>query len=146
MTKHTIGWASLLVAIALAGAARAAATRRVFVVVLENEDRTEAYRQPFLHKLADQGALLEGSVAVAHPSYPNYLALTSGSTWGIRGDKQRTLDVTHIGDLLEARGKTWKLYLEGYPGHCFLGRCDGAYTRSHAPFLSYRSVQENAAR
>jgi hypothetical protein len=129
-----------------AQAARAAAVTRVFVVVLENEDGTEAYRQPFLHRLADEGALLEGSVAVAHPSYPNYLALTSGSTWGVKSDRQRTLDATHIGDLLEAKGKTWKLYAEGYPGDCFLGRRRRTYTRSHVPFLSYRNVQEAPAR
>jgi len=140
---------SLAIVAFATGTSRAAGAphpRRVFMVVLENESATQAYDQPFLHKLADGGALLMGSVAVAHPSYPNYLALTSGSTWGIDSDKQQTIDATHIGDLLEARGKSWKLYAEGYPGGCFLKRKSGAYTRSHIPFLSYRNVQENASR
>ena len=136
----------LLVNLAAAEPARAAAVKRVFIVVLENEAGTAAYQQPFLHKLADEGALVEGSEAVAHPSYPNYLALTSGSTWGIDSDRQVTLDATHIGDLLEAKGKTWKLYAEGYPGHCFLTKRNGVYTRTHVPFLSYKNIQQNPAR
>ena len=120
--------------------------KRVIVVMLENEASVAAYQQPFLRRLADEGALLEGFTALLHPSYPNYVALTSGSTWGIDSDKQRTIDATHIGDLLEAKGKTWKLYAQGYPGGCFLKRRIGSYTRTHVPFLSYRNIQDNPAR
>ena len=75
---------------------------------------------------------------MAHPSYPNYLALTSGSTWGIASDTQRTIDATHIGNLLEERGKSWKIYAGGCPRHFVLGRKAGAYPHKHVPFLSYR--------
>lgn len=52
----------------------------------------------------------------------------------------------HIGDLLEEKGKTWKVYAENFPGHCFLGMQKGSYVRKHVPFLSYQNVQENQSR
>jgi hypothetical protein len=145
-TRFLMALALVVLAAAPTGAAAPARPKRILVVMLENETAAVAYDQPFLHKLADEGALLKGSTALAHPSYPNYVALTSGSTWGIDSDKQQTIDATHIGDLLEAKGKSWKLYAESYPGGCFLKRKSGAYTRTHVPFLSYRNIQENAGR
>jgi phospholipase C len=128
----------------------------VFIVVLENENNEEALEQPFLARLAREGVYLANYHAVTHPSYPNYLALTSGSTWNIWTDFQHTIDETHIGDLLEAKGLQWKTYAEGYPGgehrrdrsqdECFLRGKSGKYARKHVPFLSYKNVQEDAGR
>jgi acid phosphatase len=70
---------------------------------------------------------------------------TAGDTYGVDSNAPVTLDVRHIGDLLEARGGTWKAYVEGYPGHCFLGPRSGAYVRHHVPFLSVSSVQKRCS-
>ena len=63
--------------------------RHVVLVVFENH----AYGQvigsreaPTFNALAHRYALLTRSYGVAHPSLPNYLALVSGSTFGIRSD------------------------------------------------------------
>jgi hypothetical protein len=117
----------------------------VMLVVLENADYDTARAQPFLATLACEGGLIRQSFAVTHPSQPNYLALTAGDTYGVDSNAPVTLDVRHIGDLLEARGGTWKAYVEGYPGHCFPGPGSGAYVRRHVPFLSFRSVQKHCA-
>jgi len=97
-------------------------------------------------KLAREGGVLRQSFAVAHRSLPNYLALTAGNTHGADSDASVTLDVPHIGDLLEAKGRTWKVYADGYPGRCFLGSRSGMYVRRHVPFLSFKNVQTNPAR
>ena len=120
--------------------------QRVMLVVLENTDYDAARAQPFLAKLAREGGLLRQSFAVARPSQPNYLALTAGSTHGVDSNALVTLDVSHIGDLLEARGLTWKVYAEGYPGRCFLEPSSGAYVRRHVPFLSFKNVQSHPER
>ena len=117
----------------------------VMLVVLENADYDTARAQPFLATLACEGGLIRQSFAVTHPSLPNYLALTAGDTYGVDSNAPVTLDVRHIGDLLEARGGTWKAYVEGYPGHCFPGPRSGAYVRRHVPFLSFSSVQNRCA-
>jgi hypothetical protein len=41
---------------------------------------------PYLNQLASRCALATNYYAVSHPSLPNYIALTSGSTQGINND------------------------------------------------------------
>lgn len=138
----TLGWGPT----ALAGLPAPPPGPRVLLVVLENADYVEARTRPFLAQLAREGGLLRWSFAVGHPSQPNYLALTAGQTAGVDSDAMVTLDVPHLGDLLEARGRTWKVYAEGYPGGCFLGVGAGGYARRHVPFLSFQNVQADPAR
>jgi hypothetical protein len=120
--------------------------QKIFIVVLENTAYGDALAQPFLADLAARGALLTNFFAEAHPSLPNYVALTAGSTYGLTSNEDVTLDVSHIGDLLEGTGRTWKAYAEGYPGNCFLESSAGAYVRKHVPFLSFRNIQTAPAR
>jgi phosphoesterase family protein len=120
--------------------------QHVMLVVLENADYDTARAQPFLTTLAREGALLRQSFAVTHPSQPNYLALTAGTTSGVDSNTPVTLDIPHIGDLLEVKGRAWKVYAEGYPGQCFMGPRSDAYVRRHVPFLSFRNVQSQPAR
>ena len=132
-----------------AGAA-APSFKRVMIVMFENTDYDVALQQPFFATFAEQGALLTHYLAVTHPSQPNYIALTSGQAIDCEGtddcDSPHDLDRRHIGDLLEAKGKSWKVYAEGYPGGCFLKRKSGRYVRRHVPFLSYVNVQNDPAR
>lgn len=120
----------------------------VFVVVLENADAATAEKLPFLQRLASQGARLAHFEAVTHPSQPNYIAMAAGSTWGVRGDSIVTLDVPHLGDLLEEANRTWRVYAENYPGHCYLESStpDHLYVRRHVAFLEFVNVQQNATR
>ena len=119
---------------------------KVMIVILENANYKQAIAQPFLGQLAKSGALLSRSYAVARPSLPNYIALTAGTAAGVTSNRPVSLKVPHIGDLLEAKGKTWKTYAEGYPGRCFLGTRSGNYVRKHVPFLNFENVQKDARR
>ncbi|MBI3553197.1 MAG: hypothetical protein HY077_11930 [Elusimicrobia bacterium] len=129
-----------------AEAAGAPSFKKVMIVVLENTDYDHALGQPFLGKLARQGALLSGYYAVDHPSQPNYVALVSGDTLGVDSDKNVSLDETNVADLLEAAGKSWKIYAEDYPGRCFLDAKSGLYARKHVPLLSFKDVAGDPAR
>jgi Phosphoesterase family len=119
---------------------------KVMIVILENANYTDALAQPFLSALAKSGALLSEFHAEGRPSLPNYLALTAGTTAGVTSNGPVSLDLRHIGDLLEAKGKTWKVYAEAYPGRCFLGDRAGNYVRKHLPFLSFKNIQKNPSR
>lgn len=136
----------LLTVLSPADALAGGSFQKVFIVVLENTAYEDALAQPFLRDLAASGALLTNFFAETHPSFPNYVALTAGSTYGLTSNAEVTLDVPHIGDLLERAGRTWKAYAEGYPGGCFLGTSAGAYVRRHVPFLSFANVQTDPAR
>lgn len=114
-------------------------------VIFENTNYSNAIRQPFLKKLADQGALFSNFSALTHPSQGNYIALTSGSLNGVLNDKNVDINSTNIIDLLEAKKLTWKVYAEDYPGNCFTGNVKG-YVRKHNPFISYLNIQKNLNR
>lgn len=145
---------ALILALALPRPASAAGTQRpakasasafskVLVIVLENTDYDKAAAQPFMTGLAARGATLTGYNGVAHPSQPNYVAMIAGDTLGVKDDKSVDLSGRHLGDLLDAKGLSWGVYAEGYPGGCFLGEKSGKYARKHVPFLSFTSVQKN---
>src|SRR4051794_6133518 len=56
---------------------------RVAVLVLENRSYGQVIGNrdaPYLNRLAARNALATHYYALAHPSLPNYIALTSGST------------------------------------------------------------------
>lgn len=120
--------------------------QRIITVVLENTDYADASRQPFLSRLAARGAVLQNLQAETHPSQGNYIALVSGGTHGVTSDAAVDLDVRHVGDLLDSKGLSWKVYAEQYPGNCFTGDMSGAYRRKHLPFLSFVSIQKNPLR
>ena len=122
------------------------AFKKVMILVLENIAYKQALAQPFLSSFAKQGALFTNFDAETHPSQGNYIALTAGNFNGVTSDKPVNLDVSHIGDLLEAKGKTWKVYAQAYPGNCYLGAQSGTYVRKHVPFLSFINVQKNPQR
>jgi hypothetical protein len=119
--------------------------KKVLIVIFENTNYQEAVSQPFFAKFAEDGALLTNFLAETHPSQPNYLALVSGDTYGVTNNKVH-LNARHVGDLLEAKGKSWKIYLEDYPGNCFTGAYSGKYVRRHNPFISFLNVQQDVAR
>jgi len=115
---------------------------KVMIVVFENTDYAEALKQPGFAKLAEDGALLTNFHAETHPSQPNYLALVSGSTHGVNHDGKVDLNAPNLVDRLEAKGRSWKAYLEDYPGNCFLGEKSGDYVRKHNPFASFTNIQK----
>lgn len=119
---------------------------RVVYVIFENENYVAANKGPFFTQLAQNGATFTSFTAATHPSQGNYVAMTSGALNGVKGDGIYNLDVKHIADLLEARGLTWKVYAENYPGNCFLGKRNKTYARKHNPFISYVNIQKDQKR
>lgn len=145
--RHSRPLAALALLVASAPArAGAPAFKKVVLMVFENASYDEAMSQPTLAQFAQSGALLTNYHAVAHPSQPNYVAMTAGSTSGVTSDKTVNLDVRHLGDLLEAAGRSWRVYAQDYPGGCFLGAQSGSYVRKHVPFLSFKNVQNDSTR
>ena len=120
--------------------------KKVMIVIFENTNYADVIAQPFFASLVQQGASLTQMNAEVHPSQANYIALTSGSTNGVSGDSNQDVDAQNVVDLLEAQGKTWKVYAESYPGNCFQGARASTYARKHNPFISYKNIQNNPAR
>jgi phospholipase C len=107
----------------------------VFVIVMENKSPSQALRGTYTASLAQQYASLTNYSAITHPSLPNYLALTSGDTWGITDNGYHPLPRGGIGDQLTAAGITWRAYMEGMSGDCLSD--GGNYAVKHNPFAYY---------
>lgn len=119
---------------------------KIVVVVFENTDYKDAVKQPFFAAFAGRGALLTDYHGIGHPSQPNYMAMIAGDTLGVKDDGAYELRAASLIDLLEARGRSWKVYAEGYPGDCFLRPRLKKYARKHVPMLSLKSVQREPGR
>src|SRR5262249_31742284 len=104
---------------------------------------------PWINSAAATYGFATNYHGVAHPSQPNYIAATSGSTNGVTDDNDVTINVPNIVDHLESQSKTWKGYMQSYS--LFVTKLDHAcgnqlYERKHNPFVSYQDVQTNPAR
>lgn len=117
----------------------------VIIIVLENASYESAMAEPYLAELARRGRLLLNFHAVAHPSYPNYLAMITGRRIRTSGDRQEVIRVPSIAAALEARGFTWRQYAEAMPVPCY-GQDSAGYARKHVPFMSIAAVIDSPAR
>jgi hypothetical protein len=121
----------------------------VAVILMENEEYNGvigASSTPYINRLAARSALATQMYAIRHPSLPNYLALTGGSTFGIDSDcTDCSAPGSGIAGQLSARDISWKAYMEDLPHPCFTGAGAGDYAKKHDPFVYYRGVVRNPA-
>ncbi len=98
---------------------------------------------PYINKLAADSALAGNYQALAHPSLPNYIALTSGTNAGITDDCSPggdcTAAVPSVVDRIEQSGRSWKMYAESMPAPC-VAKNSGTYAVRHNPFMYYPGV------
>jgi phospholipase C len=112
------------------------ATPHVFVIVMENTSLVTALKASPISALASKYALATNYHAVSSPSLPNYLALTSGSTWGITDNAYHPLPAGGLGAQLTAAGVTWRAYMEGLTAAGCM-RSPYPYALKHNPFAYY---------
>jgi hypothetical protein len=109
-------------------------------IVMENhsfDDIIGSSDAPYINQLADEHGLAASFYAESHPSLPNYIAMTSGSTQGISDDDDPSahkLDVPSLFSLLP--GGSSRSLLESMPGNC--AKTDsGEYAVRHNPMAYY---------
>jgi phospholipase C len=97
---------------------------------------------PYLTHLAKSCGLATSYRAASHPSLPNYLAATSGSTWGVADDAApaaHPIAQASIFGQLAGAGMTWRGYEESMPSNCDLSS-SGGYTVRHNPAAYYTGI------
>lgn len=121
----------------------------IFVIVMENQSYGDIIGNsdaPYLNSLAKTYGLATESYGVTHPSLPNYLALTGGSTFGITSDcNDCFVQGTNLVDALDAGHKTWRAYMEDLPSTCYVGD-SYPYAQKHDPFIYYDDIRTNPSR
>jgi hypothetical protein len=119
---------------------------RVFIVMLENQLESTVRQNAYMRALAARGARLTEYYGVSHPSQPNYVAAIAGLPL-VTDDRPQDLSGPTIVDLLEAKGRSWKAYLENLPEDKSAAvSADRLYFRKHNPFVSFDTIRQDPAR
>ena len=121
---------------------------RVLWVVMENAPSSAvlgAPAAPFTTALARACGLARRYTAVTHPSLPNYLALTAGTTFGIEDDNgpsAHRLGGASIFSQVLLHHLTWASFEESMPARCAQAS-SGLYAVKHNPaayFVALRAA------
>jgi phospholipase C len=102
---------------------------------MENEPYDEVIGSnsaPFENDLAARCGLATDYHAVAHPSLPNYIAMTSGSTQGIGDDADPSAHELSAPSLFSQLGTRWRSLQESMPVDC-AHASSGLYAVKHNP-------------
>ena len=121
----------------------------------------------YMTQLADSYGLAENYSGVAHDSLSDYLTLTSAGNYsyapyyndcnppGESGNQTcPPVNAANLLDRIEASGRTWKAYMEDYPGGgcsrtpapTFTSDHHHTYSNVHNPFLYYADIYTNTTR
>ena len=117
----------------------------IVVVILENKHRSSVIgsrQATYLNKLAAKGANMTHSCGVTHPSQPNYLALFSGSSHGMRSNDARSifgrLTTWAISSVRQASAS--EDISESLPKTGFRGCTSGRYVGKHNPWVNFGTL------
>jgi len=103
---------------------------------MENHSAAEALTGAFTSALAARSGEAVDYRAITHPSVPNYLALESGSTWGVADDSYHSLPAADLGHELTTAAVPWRAYMEGLGSQGCLNS-PLPYDPGHNPFLFF---------
>jgi len=134
----------------------------VFLVMMENTGQHDVVHQrrralsidsnmPFLAGLAADGVTLTNMWGTYHPSDQNYVAMVAGDTYkfGPVYYPDYNLPVTHLGDLLDSHGVSWRAYVQNMKKPCNLASDpsgQGNFAPDDEPFAHFKDVIANAPR
>lgn len=121
----------------------------IVIIVMENREFDTvigSFNSPYFNMLALSNTLLTRHYAITHPSLPNYLAMTGGSTFDITENCEECfINSISLPDQIEASGRSWKTYQEDMPEPCFTGNTT-VYVQKHNPFIYFDPIRLDAER
>jgi len=91
---------------------------------------------PYLNSLADRCGLATNYLAISHPSLPNYIALTSGSTHGITDDDEPAAHPLTGASIFSQLNGNWRGLDQSMPDACD-HVTSGSYAARHNPAVYY---------
>ena len=123
------------------GNATIASYSHVVWIMLENEGYSVigSPSAPYLNLVASQCGLATNDDAVSHPSLPNYIALTSGSTQGIVDDNEPSSHRLNVPSIFSQLNGNWRAYAESMP-RASDKVTSGNYAARHNPAVYYTNL------
>jgi hypothetical protein len=123
--------------------------QHVVWIVMENKSFaqvTNAAKAPFIASLAKRCGTAAAFTAEAHPSLPNYIAMTSGSAQGIKDDRDPSSHPLSVPSIFTQVGPNgWKALEEDMPSNCSQQSSD-TYAVRHNPAAYYTNLALACAR
>ena len=127
------------------------AWKHVLWIWFENKPDVEVMGSPdapYLNELASMCGSARDYRGITHPSLPNYIAATSGSTHDIRDDHgpdAHPLDGPSLFSQVADEGLEWRSYQDAQPEPCAQAN-SGTYAVRHDPATYYTPIREQCAR
>jgi hypothetical protein len=121
--------------------------QHVVWIVMENESYSSVIgtrAAPYLTELAASCGLATQFTAEAHPSLPNYIAMTSGSTQRIGNDAGPSAHRLDVPSIFSQLGTRWRGLDESMPRPCAPSDA-GEYAVRHNPAAYYSGVRAQCA-
>jgi phosphatidylinositol-3-phosphatase len=112
----------------------------IMVIVEENEGYAQiigSKSAPYINSLAHTYASATNWYGLTDDSLSDYAALISGVTGSYKSP-------TLVGELA-AQGISWKAYMEDMPSACYTGGRVANYTKTHNPFVQFKSITHSPA-
>jgi hypothetical protein len=100
---------------------------------------------PYVNQLAARCASASNVKAETHPSLPNYLAMTSGSTHGITDDDPPSSHPLAGPSIFSQLGDQWRALQESMRSNCAL-TSSGDYAVKHNPAAYFTTIRQSCAR
>lgn len=100
---------------------------------------------PYFNQLAWRCGLATNYFAVSHPSLPNYIALTSGSTQGISDDGEPSSHPLSSPSIFGQLGSNWRTLVESMPSACD-PVTSGQYAARHNPAVYFTKISSSCQR
>lgn len=121
--------------------------RHVVWIVMENKSWHDVMGStapaPNIKRLAGLCGAASAFYGEAHPSLPNYLAMTSGSTQGVTDDQGPTVHPLAVDNIFQ-QVADWRALEESMPAPCSTSN-SGSYFTRHNPALYYVGLQPSCA-
>ena len=144
----------------------------VVIILMENQPLSSVYNCgsrdcAYITGLANNNSLAKNYYVKSCSSLADYLVLTgagnfsypcsdsSGSCSPLNCGSLWPISALNMVDRIEASGRTWKAYMEDYPGSgsgpnyssggCYLADY-GAYVAKHNPFVYYKDIENSTSR
>lgn len=99
----------------------------------------------YINRVAKQCGVATNYFAITHPSLPNYIALTSGTTAGINDDNPPSDHLLTNASIFAQAGSRWRSYQESMPSACDRASSP-PYAVKHNPASYYRNVRKACSR
>jgi phosphatidylinositol-3-phosphatase len=146
MRRLILALAGCLAMFATTSAAPTAASptiSHVIVIAFENHNRSQVIgttSAPYLSSLAKTYGQATAYQNIAHPSLPNYLAVTGGTTAGVTNDCSPSSSCGSSGaSIFSQLGTSWRSYEESMPKPCDKTNAT-PYAVRHNPAAYYRTL------